>query len=155
MSECLRKISERVTCLRIDFFGEKIDIVRETERGVEKFARIVEPAAAREKIDFPKTAERERAFAKVQAAFISINQTGTRQKFLANARVGLLHARRGRFGEPVIGEQEQVRIDLFAVGSLGVSFQFYIPPISLDLFADALAFCFALFPLDFVQLAAL
>jgi len=73
MGETLRKISKRVTRLGIDLFREKIDIVRETQRRLVNFVRFIESTTAREKIDFPKTAKRERTFMSIFALLIAMH----------------------------------------------------------------------------------
>src|SRR5881628_3730759 len=92
MRECLRKISERVASLGIDLFREKIDIVRKLERRFENFVRFIKSTTAREKIDFPKTAKRERAFMSIFALLVAMNESQPRHESISNAAVSFLHA---------------------------------------------------------------
>ena len=72
MSESLGKISQRVTGFGIDLLTEQTEIVRVPHGRFENFLRFLMPAGASEKIDFPKTAERESAFAFLQAPLIAM-----------------------------------------------------------------------------------
>src|ERR1051326_1846255 len=113
MREGLRKISERIACLGIDLFREKIDIVRETERGFINFVRFIESTTAREKIDFPKTAKRERTLMSTFALFVALDQTFSWNQSLPNSRVGFLHALRARVFEAVIRHEQRARVNHF------------------------------------------
>src|SRR6184192_978077 len=92
VGEALWKISKRVSGFRIDFFGEKVDIVRISERRFEESSRLRNISAARQKIGLPKTAKCKGAFVPILALLVAVDQAMTRNKFLANAFVGLLHA---------------------------------------------------------------
>ena len=92
MSEGLRKISERVTGLRINFFREKIDIVRETQGRFVNFVRFIQLSAAGEKIRFPKTAKRERAFMSIFALLVAMDQSDSRNEPFANPGMSFLHS---------------------------------------------------------------
>src|SRR5947207_1857860 len=78
MGERLRKISERITGPGIDLFAEKIDIVREAQRGFVNLVRLVEPAASREEVRFPETAKCKRAFSAMNALFVAMHQSNPR-----------------------------------------------------------------------------
>src|SRR5256885_17033906 len=82
MSECLREISECFTRFGIDLFRKKIEIVRETQCRLIKLVRLVEPSAACEKINFPETAKRERAFPSIFALLLAMNEPNPRYESL-------------------------------------------------------------------------
>src|ERR1043166_1656760 len=104
MCERLRKISELLTSFRIDLLSKKVDIVRVTEPSFKNFARLWKLSTARQKICFPKTAQRERAFVSIFTLLISIEQSGTRRECSSNSIVGLLHPTRFCICETVVGE---------------------------------------------------
>src|SRR4029453_3226770 len=71
----LWKISQRFARVRLDFFREEINVVGETERSLEHFARFRHFSAPRQKIHFPETANGKRAFMPIPALLIAINET--------------------------------------------------------------------------------
>ena len=84
MGERLRKISQSIAGFGIDFFREKIHIIGETERGLVNLVRFFQSATSREKIRFPKTAKRERAFVSIFALLVAMHQSRSRNKAFAN-----------------------------------------------------------------------
>src|SRR6266699_2190808 len=71
--ESLGKIAQRVACFRVDFFGEKTDVVGVGERCFENFARFAQISAAGQEVDFPKTANRKGTFMSTFAMVVAIN----------------------------------------------------------------------------------
>ena len=92
MGERLRKISQSIAGFGIDLFREKIHIIGETERGLVNLVRFFQSATSREKIRFPKTAKRERAFVSIFALLVAMDQSDSRNEPFANPCVSFLHS---------------------------------------------------------------
>src|ERR1043166_8415776 len=104
MCKRLGKVSECVTSFRVDLLCKEIDIVCVTEPSLKGFAGLWKFSAARQKICFPKTAQRECAFVSIFAPLISIQQSRARRERSSNSLMRPLHPIRFWICKIVVGE---------------------------------------------------
>src|SRR2546423_4826968 len=138
MRERLWKISQRFTCVRLDLFRKKIQLVRVTEGGLENFVRFRQFSATRQKIHFPETANGKRAFMPTFTLLVAVNETAARHESFPNPCIGLLHPGRAGRLETMVRQKQRRRVHDTAAASLRIPGDLRVPSALLDLVANVL-----------------